>query len=387
MASMLVTSLVMGGRSLGWLQSWELNAWDALSDLRPSEPPDRRLLLVKINELDVRQLNEYPINNEDLLRVLKKIDQYNPRLIGINLALYPAREPGRQALIEYLQDHDRVISVCNAGEDDRPQDIIYPLPGVSSSFLGFTDLTYDEFSQNNPVRRHLLKTRRSHPCNTNSSFSYKLALKYLEEEGYTESKTSNKQIEIGNQVIPRVNSNSGGYQVRGKNIEDFDGYQTLINYRQSNPIAEERNVAEILDGSINTELHDLVRDRIVLIGNENIGTNFYSTPNLRLSHVDVNAHLTSQIISAVLDERPLITWWSQGQEALWIWIWSSIGSLVAWLTKKSFIFTLGIAIAAGSILVIGFVFLINGVWIPTIPAILALILTGLGILFYKEAYV
>ncbi|HEY9668516.1 MAG TPA: CHAT domain-containing protein, partial [Coleofasciculaceae cyanobacterium] len=52
-ASVAVTSVVMGIRMLGVLQPWELKGFDSLMQLRPAEKPDPRLLIVQVTASDI----------------------------------------------------------------------------------------------------------------------------------------------------------------------------------------------------------------------------------------------------------------------------------------------------------------------------------------------
>jgi CHASE2 domain-containing sensor protein len=45
--------------------------------------------------------------------------------------------------------------------------------------------------------------------------------------------------------------------------------------------------------------------------------------------VFLQAQMVSQILSAVLDKRPLIWVWDQWSESLWIWGWSIVGGILA----------------------------------------------------------
>jgi hypothetical protein len=77
-ASVVVTSLVMGMRSLGLLQSWELKAFDQLMRLRPDEAPDKRLLIVEVTKEDIEQLGDkYPLS--DL--ITRNCSQQKPGLV------------------------------------------------------------------------------------------------------------------------------------------------------------------------------------------------------------------------------------------------------------------------------------------------------------------
>jgi hypothetical protein len=52
-ASVVMTALLMGVRSLGLLQGWELPAYDLLMRSRPDEGLDKRILVVTVDESDI----------------------------------------------------------------------------------------------------------------------------------------------------------------------------------------------------------------------------------------------------------------------------------------------------------------------------------------------
>jgi CHASE2 domain-containing sensor protein len=86
--------------------------------------------------------------------------------------------------------------------------------------------------------------------------------------------------------------------------------------------------------------------------------------------------MTSQIISAVLDERPLLWWLPEWLEVIWIGSWSLVGLaiIVAWDLVKQRI----VAIAIALIILFGccWLFLLFGGWLPLIPPALTLVITG-----------
>ncbi len=85
--------------------------------------------------------------------------------------------------------------------------------------------------------------------------------------------------------------------------------------------------------------------------------------------------MLSQILSAVLDRRPLLWWWSGWIETLWIWGWSLIGGITAWYYSKPL--HLGLAVIVTLLILFGLCFSIFTLagWVPLIPAILALLAT------------
>ena len=90
LVSLLVTSIIIGMRSLGWLQPWELQSFDWLMRMRPNEGLDKRLLLVIITEDDVQsqlgaERGALSLSDRSLNRLLAKLEQAQPRAIGLDI--------------------------------------------------------------------------------------------------------------------------------------------------------------------------------------------------------------------------------------------------------------------------------------------------------------
>ncbi|MGL5076661.1 MAG: protein kinase domain-containing protein, partial [Waterburya sp.] len=89
--SIAIAMLIMGVRYLGWLQSFELQAFDRLMEVRPIEQPDSRFLIVTIDESDIQYQNQRAmpmqgaLSDAALLRLIKKLTQYEANTIGIDI--------------------------------------------------------------------------------------------------------------------------------------------------------------------------------------------------------------------------------------------------------------------------------------------------------------
>jgi CHASE2 domain-containing sensor protein len=95
----------------------------------------------------------------------------------------------------------------------------------------------------------------------------------------------------------------------------------------------------------------------------------------------VQAHMVSQILSAVLDQRSLLKPCSIWIDWVWLVGWSFVGSLLAsWLAAPV---RLGLAIALTALILIAasWIALMQGFWLPVIPSLLGLCVVS-GILFY-----
>lgn len=115
--------------------------------------------------------------------------------------------------------------------------------------------------------------------------------------------TKSKNLKIGGAIFRPVEQNSGGYR-----SIDARGYQFMINYRAGKQIAPRLTLAEVLVENRLTP--ELVKDRIVLIKTtDKTFKDFHRTPYSRGDFLDVpgvviQAHMVSQIVSAVKDKRP-----------------------------------------------------------------------------------
>jgi CHASE2 domain-containing sensor protein len=375
--SLLVTGLVMGMRSLGVMQRWELESYDQLLRQRPSEPADSRILLVGADEADIRQY-QYPLPDAILAQLIEKLNRYQPIAIGLDIFRDQPVPPGHESLVAHLQQNQRLVTVCTLGTSQ--EDAVAPPPNSPAEQVGFNDLENDP--QDNTVRRHLQSRTPNpissfSPCDTPYSFSLQLAYRYLEAKGISATTTPDKNWQFGNVVFKRLESRSSGYQ----NL-DARGNQVLINYRATPRIAQRVTVKDVLTGKLESEW---VRNRVVLIGVTAASIqDYHDTPYGRMRGLEVHAHLVSQILSAVLDKRPLIWWLPQWGDALWVWIWSLTGGIVVWMVRSRsqskarspLLLVLAICISVTVLYGLCWVFLLQGGWLSFVPAALALMLTG-----------
>ncbi len=106
------------------------------------------------------------------------------------------------------------------------------------------------------------------------------------------------------------------------------GYQILLKYRGGLEKFPHISIAEVLENRI---LDDFMRDRLVFTGakapslNDNYATPYNSAlliPTELIPGVVIHANLTSQIISAALENRPMLRAIAKPLNWLWIIFWS-----------------------------------------------------------------
>lgn len=381
--STLVTSFVLGMRLLGGLQGLELWAFDHLTQLKPTEPPDDRILVVTIDEADLQWQRDQgfestgSLSDAALALLLQKIQPYRPRVIALDIY---HDFPFSTEVSQLLQQDLNFIAPCEIAETpDRPIGIAAP-PDFSPERLGFTDWPRDP---DDIMRRHLLGMTSSQDCPTDQSLSLRVALHYLARLAVAPLDQVSNDAIIGDMLFKKFPYNAGGYHLP---TSEADGYQILINYRVTRPY--QVPLRELLSNRSESEIAALVNQRIILIGVGRTSQDVHLTPfsgNIwpeKTPGVVIHSQMISQILSAVLDQRPLIWWWPEWLEIVWIGLWSLVGGGLVWVLRSPIYLMLSMGI--GILMLYGFCYgiLIQGGWIPLVPSVLVLCFTVAGACFY-----
>ncbi|MBV6624870.1 MAG: CHASE2 domain-containing protein [Rivularia sp. (in: Bacteria)] len=390
LASMLITSLILGIRGLGFLQKWELQTYDFLMRSRPDEGPSERLLVVGIRETDF-QLPEQKdrkgsLADTALHKLLLKLEPHQPRVIGLDIFRDFPVSSQKQTLKTKLLNSDRFFAICHVGEPNENYPGIAPPPEVPEERLGFSNVLLDD---DGILRRYILSmdVPISSNCPTTWSFGFQLALHYLKDEKIKpEFRQGNWHL--GDVVFSRLSQHNGGYQKA-----DTWGNQILLNYRSyrsPNQITNIVSLKDVLAGKVTPEQ---IKDKIIIIGViTSTSSDHFRTPysdKLPLSDqytpgAIVHAQAVSQILNAVLDKRPLLSPTSLWLEILWIWCWACLGGCLA-VRIHSLRLLVGATLITILIMYgVGFFIFINGVWLPIIPSKLSLLsTTGFLLIIYK----
>lgn len=371
-----VAVLVILLRLTGLLQSWEWAAFNQYMRWRPQEPIDNRIVIVGIDEADLHGLKESIIPDQILANLLEKLKAQQPRAIGLDIYRDLPVPPGDQALIKVFKATPNLVGIQKvAGELGR--ETVAPPPVLKAEGrVGANDLIFDA---DNQVRRGLIYLTDN--GETIYSFSLHLALHYLEREGITpEIRKGTDKWKLGKTIFVPFEANDGGY-VR----TDAGGYQLLINYRGGSRHFETVSMTDILEERVSP---DWGRDRVILIGkvgesSKDLFFTPYSSDLFALpkpvAGVEIHANLTSQIISAALEGRPLIKSWSEPIEWLWICFWSGVGATISWQLRYvggvkilSLRRWVSFVVAGGALLSSTYIAFLSGWWLPVIPPLIAL---------------
>ncbi|NET86918.1 MAG: CHASE2 domain-containing protein [Kamptonema sp. SIO1D9] len=415
-ASLIITSLIMWGRWQGKLQTLELIAYDHLMQQRPIKRPDDRILVVRITPKDLEQLKTVEesqsqsekkdgrISSYALDRLFAKLQKHQPRVIGLSIFRPGSVETNYPTFKTSLNDGN-VIAICHLkspefadiqGSVDAPDD-------APKERIGLVDYLLD---QDGVIRRQLLwlKAEDRFPCKSKEiqSFSLKLAVSYLEKKGELEQfQIYDNFIKINNKVFKSLNLQTGGYhRTDSYEKETFQSYENksihvMLNYRPFQDYKKDIASVVTLTYVLSDQLtDDLVKDKIVIIGYDR-ETDRYKVPQMKgslaneqLPGIFVDAQMVSHILSVVEGKQNLIWTWSWWEDTLWVWIWSITGATLTMRLKwykllnfHSLVFLVFVNGVAMSILYLlcRLVFLLKEGWIPLVPSILALLITGSSI--------
>ncbi|MFM6281598.1 MAG: CHASE2 domain-containing protein, partial [Dolichospermum sp.] len=376
-----VTVLVIGLQKLQVLETMELKIYDQMIQLLPDRGPDQRLLIIGITEEDLQKWN-WPLSGEILDRLFDKLQQYQPRAIGLDIFRDLPVQPGHEKLLQRLQESDVIISVCKHA-DSTSAGIASP-QGVEPSQVGFSDLVEDT---DGFIRRNLISVNvgKSDKCQTPYSLSWQLATKYLAVGGIQPQLTTKQELKLRDVVFKPLEAHFGGYE-----NADTQGYQILLNYRSHRQIAPQVTLTDILTDKIQP---NLVKDRIVFIGSTARSLkDVFNTPfnsgkaddSGRMTGVEIHAQNTSEILSAVLNNQPLFWFLPPWGEFLWIGTWSAIGGFLACRIRHPLGLGIGQTISLLVLFTGNLIIFTQGGWLPVIAPALSLIFTSTVIITYSN---
>jgi len=413
--SVITTALVIGVRYIGLLQSWELQTFDQTLRRRPEGGPgeglDTRFLVVTIDEDDLNlpeqgkrekilpseqalakekslppeqalAKEKSSLSDQALTILLKKLQDFKAKAIGLDI--YRDFEATNQGnLKSIMTSNGNLFAICRARVLQHHEHGILPPPEIPKKRRGFSDVVVDG---DRVLRRHLLAMipKSTSGCVTPYALSTRLALHYLRGRGIG-YKYNKEELQVGNVVFKRLRNHMGGYQV----MDDW-GYQILLNYRSyhdsPSEFVSQVSLKEALSNQLNPES---VKDKIVIIGvtARSTGNDYFQSPYSTGKIVDddmpgviIQAQMVSQIVSAALKERPLLSVWHWGAEVLWIWGWSVIGGSLFWWIRAPLKLAMAIIGLEVCLCFFCYGFLVYyAVWVPLVPSGLVLVCSTIGV--------
>jgi CHASE2 domain-containing sensor protein len=257
-------------------------------------------------------------------------------------------------------------------------------PALPAEQVGFADSVLDADGYQ---RRSLLGTHNPHG-EYRFSFTIRLVEAYLARQGIgiDNGVRDPEAMRFGSVELTRFQPNTGGYVQA-----DAGGNQILLNVRSGPTPFRVLTLEQIQKGQFNP---NWLRDRIVLIGVTSFSAKDLASSGAiagmnpgRIHGIEIQAHAISQIVSTVLDGRPLLKTWADGWEYLWIIGWGLLGISLGRFLQSPWKILLALGIASISLIGICYGLLLLGWWVPVAPTLLVLVLNGAGLtaaLFYRH---
>ena len=376
MAILTVSAIVLGLRHSGALEYWELQAYDQLVLWGEDIGPDSRLILVTIDEEDLREQVQWPFSDRVYAQVLSRLQSYRPKAIGLDIYRDWPVAPGHAEFVQQLRQPNvfGIRSIDTLGGTPAP-------PDLQPEQVGFNDLLPD---LDGVIRRNLLFAVGQDGILY--SFSLRLALAYLKDEGISPAwdQENTNYLQLGAATFFPLEPDSGGYQTM-----DSGGYQILLNYRNGRKIAESVSISQVLAGEIEA---DLVRDKIVLIGStaSSLKDDFFTpysrdeSESQKMPGVMLHAQMVSQLLDAALSKRPLFWFIEERGEILWIVSWVSLGGIMGLALRHPIVLSVGVGGSLASLLAIVNWIFANSGWVPVATPILGFFLAVGMVVSYQS---
>ena len=388
LSGIAATLAIFGLRTGGALKPLELLAYDTLLRSRPSEPQDERSVVITVEETSgswLRQQMESgvyqpgigTVPDAALAEALDILQEAGPAVIGLDFFRDFTATP---ELAQRFQTTDNLVGLCKATY--QGQGVMAPAD-MPIQRVGFNDLVDDggDF-----IRRSLLKQGADPPgCDTEDSFSLKLARAYFDRQGIPSrdpwaDPDQVQDMGAGSRRVPQLwsagllTSQTAGYAPIYS--DNFDGYQTMVNYRafqgDVNQYAPQIFLRDILTRQFDPAQ---VQDRIVVMGYKDFAdrnADFYNSPYGEVPGVILQGQMASQLVAAAIDGRPLIWWWPVWAETLWIALWAGIGGLILRQCIQPIAMVTGVVASAVVLVGLGYGALaLDGLWLPVVPPLLA----------------
>ncbi|WP_157951111.1 CHASE2 domain-containing protein, partial [Cyanothece sp. BG0011] len=373
-----VTALIMLLNMQGWLSTLELAIYDLFFQVRPLEEKDERIVIVGLEETEIPEY--YPLTDLTLAKLIRKIKSQNPSIIGLDFYRDVSVGEGTEELTKVFQTTPNLFGVEKVIGDEKNRvqpNAILKEKGLTAS----SDVVVDT---DGILRRGLITPIADGKSNL-FSLGATLAIVHLKSKGIT-PQTVNNAIKLGDITFYPFSPHDGGYH-----NEDHGGYQVLLNIRNPENSFEFVSFSDVLNNQVSS---NLFANRMVFIGATapSIRDVFYTPFSRSLNRqpttvygVEIQANIASHIVSAVLDQRPIVKTLPSSLEYILIIVWGSLTTILLWsLRGFTNYLKLSLMIISINVLFIGilvggsyFVFL-EGWWIPIIPSFL--VITGSSLL-------
>ncbi len=368
---------IVGSQSVGMLEGLELAVYDRFM-ARTERAPDPRILILGINEWDIRDpvTGGWPLTDGKLAEALDILAKYKPAAIGLDLFRdLPIPNNGEQLaqLNRVLAENPNIIAITKFSDDDSPRIEGPAILKDNIERIGFNDFPVDP---DKIIRRALLFLDDDDA--SYYSFALQLALLYLQPKGIFPSQPDEgdpDKIQIGKAVYQPFEPDDGGYVGA-----DAGGYSFLMDFKGPE-FFEKRSLVDLLTGKVKEED---VHGKIILIGSTAESLKDYYPSILRFRHygIELHASVVNQLLRGAFDGEVPTQVQTDRAELLWILLWCIVGALTGLLGRSPARFVGTAIITFGVLSVTVFLLFKEGWWVISIAPALGWFFSALGVIAY-----
>ncbi len=327
LAPLSISALTIAINSIGIIQPLEWTVLDQLFLLRPPEAIDDRIVVIEADEASISSGNQWPLSDAKLAELIQTLSRQKPAAIGLDLYRNVPVPPGESTWAEVQRTTPNLIGIeKHIGAAVPPSPIL-----AEQGQIAIADLVLDT---DNRVRRGLLSIETADQ-DLRLGLGTRLALDYLDLHKVAVNQLPDGNMQMGRALFWPLNHNPGIYH-----RDNIGGYQILLNYRGDRDRFHHYSLRQVLNGQVP---NGALTDRIVMVGVTAQSLNdVFLTPFNRdffkraqaMPGIYIHANLTSQILSAALNDRPLIHFLPSPIEWLWILGWSGSGTGLGWFLMR-----------------------------------------------------
>jgi adenylate cyclase len=287
-AGALVCATVLALASAGLLEPLELALYDHyLRRVQPAPAEPSRLLLVEIDEQDIRLQGHWPISDRTLADALRALQAGGPEAIGLDLYRDLPVAPGVDAFARVLREEPRIVAVRKFGALDA-EGIAGPEALEGSGRTGFNDLLLD---RDGVVRRALLY-QDDGSGEVEPSFALVLALRALAGSGVRAEPDARRPewLRLGATTLRPLAARDGGYA----RLDD-SGYQLLLDHARAPRGFESVSLRALLSGELGPER---LRGRVVILGSnaKSLPDSFRAPGGALVPGLELHAHAVDMLL-------------------------------------------------------------------------------------------
>ncbi len=183
LASAIALALVCLIQSWGWLEAGELKTYDRLVAYRITPPIDRRVLVITIEDPDIKYQQEQgmglnmrgSLSDTALNRLLNKLQSGGAKAIASDVI---HDFPFDSKLANDIAQTDNFFAICRIKIDQLKLVSIDAPSTLPVKQIGFSNWAIDD---DGAIRRQILGMSPDDVCQSSVSLSLRLALKYLDD--------------------------------------------------------------------------------------------------------------------------------------------------------------------------------------------------------------